>query len=121
VKLSRPDTFNDPPDCRVRYRVRSDQPGRQRVLQWLTDRHRARFPEITEAARVRVAREFMSQPTKLEAAFGKLEQQSQRIAVAQLRLIRRIAWPHADIVEHGPGGAWPPPGYVFWQVERCPT
>jgi hypothetical protein len=63
----------------------------------------------------------MSQPTKLEAAFGKLEQQSQRIAVAQLRLIRRIAPPHADIVEHGPGDAWTPPGYGFWQVERCPT
>jgi hypothetical protein len=47
--------------------------------------------------------------------------EGQRIAVAQLRLIRRIARPHADIVEHGPGGAWPPPGYGFWQVERCPT
>jgi hypothetical protein len=47
--------------------------------------------------------------------------EGQRIAVAQLRLIRRIARPHADIVEHGPRAAWPPPSYGFWQVERCPT
>jgi hypothetical protein len=70
VKLSRPDTFNDPWDCRVHYRVPSDQPGRQRLLQWLTDRHRARFSEITEAERVRVAREFMlgRMPTLLNTA-----------------------------------------------------
>jgi hypothetical protein len=75
VKLSRPDTFNDPWDCRIYYRVPSDQPGRQRLLQWLTDQHRARFPEITEAERVRVAREFMSEPAKLGAALVEMEQQ----------------------------------------------
>ncbi len=83
VKLSRPDTFNDPWDCRVHYRVPSDQPGRQRLLQWLTDRHRERFPQISEAERVRVAREFMSEPAKLEAAFVEMEQQMYK-ALCQL-------------------------------------
>jgi hypothetical protein len=52
-----------------------DQPGRQGLLQWLTDQHRARFPEITEAERVRVARGFMSEPAKLGAALVEMEQQ----------------------------------------------
>ena len=128
-----------------------DQPGRQRLLQWLTDQHRARFPEITEAERARVAREFMSEPAKLGAACAACREfailrkcgrttltrirrdrapeavadelfgdEGQGIAVAQLRLIRRLARQHADIVEQGPRAAWPPPSYGFGKWSAVP-
>jgi hypothetical protein len=73
VKLSRPDAFNDPWDCRVHFRVPSDQPGRHRLVQWLAARHRKDFPQMAEAERDRIARNLMSLPGELEAKFVDME------------------------------------------------
>ena len=67
VKLSRPDAFNDPWDCRVHFDVPSDQSGRQRLVQWLTDSHRKHYPEMADVERDRIARDLMSVPGELEA------------------------------------------------------
>jgi hypothetical protein len=73
VKLSRPDAFNDPWDCRVHYHVPTDLDGRSRLPQWLTIQHRKRFPQISEAERERIANDFLSTPGKLEARFVEME------------------------------------------------
>ena len=74
VKLSRPDAFNDPWDCRVHFSVPHDWRERKRHVQWLADRHRKRFPDINRAERRRRTSEFMK-PAKLEAKFLEMEEQ----------------------------------------------
>jgi hypothetical protein len=86
VKLSRPDTFNDPWDCRVHYRVPTDAPGLQRLLQWLTEQHRKRFPHISEAQRTKIAHDFMVIPEKLEASFVQMEEEMYRALCKQYRV-----------------------------------
>ena len=74
VKLSRPDAFNDPWDCRVHFNVPTDQPGRERLLRWLAKQARERFPDIARPERRRRSRE-LSKPPVLEANFLEMEEQ----------------------------------------------
>jgi hypothetical protein len=69
VKFSRPDSFNDPWDCRVHYRLPSDSDGRKRVVNWLSDMHRKHFPSMSEAERIRKAQDFLANPLQLQKAF----------------------------------------------------
>jgi hypothetical protein len=73
VKLSRPDSFNDPWGCRVRFQVPTDAPGRKRVLDWLIESHRKWLPSISESERVRIAQVFALNPAKLEEGFLLME------------------------------------------------
>ena len=66
VKLSRPDGFNDPWDCRVHVQVPTDTQGRKRLLDWLTESHRKWYPSVSEPERVRVTEWYMLNPAKLE-------------------------------------------------------
>jgi hypothetical protein len=73
VKLSRPDAFNDPWDCRIHFNVPSDQRERQRLRRWLADWHRKRLPDKSRAERRRHTSEFMK-PAKLEANLLEMEE-----------------------------------------------
>jgi hypothetical protein len=73
VKLSRPDSFNDPWDCRVHFQVPTDALGRKRLLDWLIEQHRKWYPSISEPDRVRIAQMFALNPQKLEEAFLLME------------------------------------------------
>lgn len=86
VKFSRPDTFNDPWDCRVHYRVPTDVPGRERLLHWLIEQHRKRFPDISKSQRTKTANDFMAIPEKLEASFVRMEEEMYRALCKQYRV-----------------------------------
>ena len=73
VKLSRPDKFNDPWDCRVHYQIPTDPEGRQRLLDWLTEMHRKHHPSISEAKRALLVYDLKSRPLKLDAAVVQME------------------------------------------------
>ena len=60
VKLSRPDRFNDPWDCRVHYRVATSTSEKERVFDWLKTEHRKRRPLVAEAERARLAQQTMA-------------------------------------------------------------
>src|ERR1700746_3958147 len=72
LKFSRPDSFNDPWDCRVHYRVPTDPEERERVIAHLAELHRKHHPSISEAERKRRA-DFLSHPSELEAAVAANE------------------------------------------------
>jgi len=55
--------------------VPGDRPGLRRLVQWLADQNRKRYPQTTEAERRHRAREFVSEPAKLKAAFVQMEQE----------------------------------------------
>jgi hypothetical protein len=73
VKLSRPDSFNDPWDCRVHYQAPSDADGRGRLFDWLIENHRKHFPGIDEAHRARSAQNLMANPSILAASLVQME------------------------------------------------
>jgi hypothetical protein len=75
VRLSAPDAFNDPWDCRVHFSVPRDWRGRWRLVQFLAEQHRQSFPEMSEAERSRRARRLMSEPAKVEAELVEREPQ----------------------------------------------
>jgi hypothetical protein len=70
---SRPDSFNDPWDCRVHYKVPTDTEGRKRVVDYLTELHRKRHPSVPEPKRALRAYELKTDITKFEAAYLQLE------------------------------------------------
>jgi Protein of unknown function (DUF2971) len=72
VKLSRPDAFNDPWDCRVHFIVPRDQQGLKRLKRWLADPEK--FPKVARPERRRHAREFVSKTATLQANFLKMEE-----------------------------------------------
>jgi len=86
LKLSRPDSFNDPWDCRVHYQVPTEPDDRKRVLAYLTEMHRKHFPSISEAQRRRVANDFMANPSKLDAAFVQMEKEMYAALSRQYRI-----------------------------------
>jgi hypothetical protein len=65
LKLSRPDKFNDPWDCRMHYHVLTDPAGRERVIKHWTELRRKKFPHISEAKRALMAYEFKSTLSKV--------------------------------------------------------
>jgi hypothetical protein len=73
LKLSRPDSFNDPWDCRVHYRVPTEPDERKRLVAQLVEWHRKHFPLMSEAERNQRADEFIADPSKLGAAFADNE------------------------------------------------
>jgi hypothetical protein len=78
VKLSRPDSFNDPWDCRVHFQVPTDAPGRKRVLDWPIENHRKCLPLNSESERVHIAQMFALNPANLEEAFLLMEPEMYR-------------------------------------------
>jgi len=73
LKLSRPDQFNDPWDCRVHYQVPMDSAGRERAIDHWKELNRKHYPHITEAKRAIMAYDIKSNPSKLEVALAKTE------------------------------------------------
>jgi hypothetical protein len=65
LKLSRPDKFNDPWDCRLHYQVPTDPAGRDRVIEYWKELHRKHFSHISEAKRALIAYDFKSHPSKI--------------------------------------------------------
>jgi hypothetical protein len=65
VKLSRPDRFNDPWDCRVHYRVPTSTAEKERVFDWLKTEHRKRQPLVGEAERAQLAQQTMADLSSL--------------------------------------------------------
>src|SRR4051812_19278465 len=62
VKLSRADSFNDPWDCRLRFRYPQNEAERKRVLKWLDAQDRKLFPGRTEIQRAILIHAFRSEP-----------------------------------------------------------
>jgi Protein of unknown function (DUF2971) len=80
VKLSQPDAFNDPWDCRVHFSVPHDRQERQRLVRWLADQNRKIFPHVARHQRRRRAHELKAKPThELETIFLEWEQQMYRV------------------------------------------
>jgi hypothetical protein len=73
LKLSRPDKFNDPWDCRVHYQVPTDPAGLERVIEHWKELHRKHFPRISEAKRALIAYDFKSNPSKVSDGLAKAE------------------------------------------------
>jgi len=73
IKLSRPDNFNDPWDCRVHYQMPPDEMRKKDVIDWITTAHRKHHPEISEAKRARLAFELKSDDARLRQGFEKME------------------------------------------------
>jgi len=86
LKLSRPDSFNDPWDCRMHYRVPTAHEERKRVVTHLAELHRKHNPSIGEAERNRRAYVLMSNPSKLEAALAENEKHLYAAICNQYRL-----------------------------------
>ena len=78
VKLSRPDSFNDPWDCRVHFQVPTDSQGRKRLLDWMAENNRERSPWFSEPQRLRAVDNFMTNPAKLEEALIRIEEEMYR-------------------------------------------
>jgi hypothetical protein len=73
LKLSRPDKFNDPWDCRMHYQVPTDPAGRERVIEHWKELHRKYLPNITEAKRALIAHDFKSNPSKIADGLANAE------------------------------------------------
>jgi hypothetical protein len=73
LKLSRPDKFNDPWDCRPHYRVPADPAGRRTVIEYWKELHRKYYPHINEAKRALSAYEFQSDPSKIQEGLADME------------------------------------------------
>jgi hypothetical protein len=74
VKLSRPDAFNDPWDCRVHFSVPHDKRELRRLFQWLADRQDRKISPFTRHERRQRAHELKSKPAELRAKFLEMEQ-----------------------------------------------
>jgi hypothetical protein len=101
VKLSRPDSFNDPWDCRVHYQVPTEPDDRKRLLLYLTEMHRKHHPSISESERRRIADDFMANPSKLAAAFLIMEKQMYKELCRKYRIyclsetpVSALMWGH---------------------------
>lgn len=94
VKLSRPDSFNDPWDCRVRYRVPTDIEEKKRLLDWL----RMQLPpSVGEAKRVRMAQDFISNPSsvvKMEEEMYRAICKSYRVYCLSEHPDSSLMWAH---------------------------
>src|SRR6266566_1112741 len=86
LKLSRADSFNDPWDCRVHYQIPTDLEGRKRVMASIAEKHRKRFPSITEAQRALRVHELASNPSKFEETFTKLKKDPYTAVCKQYRI-----------------------------------
>jgi hypothetical protein len=73
LKFSRPDKFNDPWDCRLRYRVPSDPAGIDRLIHRWTELHRKHHPEINDVKRALMAYDFKSDPRKVPDGLANAE------------------------------------------------
>src|SRR5438132_12109539 len=73
LKLSRPDQFNDPWDCRVHYHVPTEPEGIERLMQHWKEINRKSHPEISEASRAVVACDIKSNPKQLKECLIKTE------------------------------------------------
>jgi len=74
LKLSRPDRFNDPWDCRVHYQVPTDPAEIEGAIQHWKKLNRKHHPEISEAKRALGAYDIKSNPNKLRSVLVQTEQ-----------------------------------------------
>ena len=92
LKLSRPDSFNDPWDCRVHYQLPAEPADMRRLFAYLTEIHRKHDPGVSEAQRQRRVAEFMVNPSKLQAAFVQLEKDIYAAVCRQYRILVINCW-----------------------------
>ena len=71
IKFSRPDKFNDPWDCRVHYRVPTNDAAKKRVFDWPIGEHRKRHPSISDSERARLAQNCISDITEFSRKMEK--------------------------------------------------
>lgn len=86
LKLSSPDRFNDPWDCRVHYKVPTDPAGVDRALQHWKELNRRHHPEISEVKRAIAAFNIQSDPGKLRDVFVKTEERLYEYLCKQYRI-----------------------------------
>lgn len=72
IKLSRPDTFNDPWDCRVKVRMPKDEDEIQRQIEYFKILHRRIYKNISEEIRLQLADELLNSPEKFKNALCSL-------------------------------------------------
>ncbi len=75
VRLSRPDAFNDPWDCRVHFSVPHDKRELRRLFQWLANRQHRKISPFTRRERRHRAHELKSKPAELQAKFLEMERE----------------------------------------------
>jgi len=86
IKLSRPDKFNDPWDCRMRYRVPETVDERNRALAWFEQMHRKQYPCMNEAERAVIMYRHKSTPGALETSISKLGKEMYPAVCQQYRV-----------------------------------
>ena len=86
LKLSRPDSFNDPWDCRVHYQLPAEPADMRRLFAYLTEIHRKHDPGVNEAELQRRVAELMVNPSKLQAAFVQMEKDMYAALCRQYRI-----------------------------------
>src|SRR5208282_4694040 len=86
LKLSRPDSFNDPWDCRVRYQGPKEPDEIKRVLAYFMQVHSNGDPSISEDERQRLLIEFIADTSTLEVTFLELEKQMYAAICTQYRI-----------------------------------
>jgi len=98
VKLSRPDRFNDPWDCRVHYRVPTASDERKQLVMHLAALHRKHDPATSDAERNRRAGEFMSDPGKFEAALTQMEKDFYTVICNRYRVYCLAEKPNSSLM-----------------------
>jgi hypothetical protein len=98
LKLSRPDSFNDPWDCRVHYKLPTEPKERKRALEYLAKMHRMHYPSISEARRALILYNFVSNPSELEAAFVQMEKDMYAALCKQYRIYCLTERPHSPLM-----------------------
>ena len=108
IKLSRPDSFNDPWDCRLRYLMPTDDAERRSILLWFSEMHRKLHPQISEGRRALTAFGFRSDPAKLDAAILAMEKQMYAAICQQYRVYcltekpdSQLMWSHYAAAHSG--------------------
>lgn len=86
LKLSRPDKFNDPWDCRLHYRVPTDPAERDRVIEYWKKLHRKYYQHISEAKRALLAYEFKSHPSRIPEGLANTETRMYEALCNQYRI-----------------------------------
>jgi len=86
IKLSRPDKFNDPWDCRPHFRVPETISGIKDAIDWFETSHRKQKPEVSEEVRAQLVRGLYAVPSRLGSAFEQLNDQLYKAICEQYRV-----------------------------------
>jgi len=86
VKFSKPNSFNDPWDCRLRFHAPTNDEEAKRLVAWLTEMNRKHSPEVSEAARALKAHALLSDRSKLIEMVREVERRMYAEICARYRV-----------------------------------